>query len=300
MSLKNENGFSLVQSLISLAIAGIVMTSIVAMMGIQGREQKSLSQKLSILDLQRVLIATLSNEAVCNYQLTRPGNNHFDATLIGSNPGPIINLTKITSQASATSPSAAEVGAPASANDPLTTTRIQVRDFVDAGTTDKYRANLVVEFNANEMIRSLRPIIIQLNISTTGPLNNRQIVGCYSDSLVSDNTPAGAVMAFALATCPNGWTDYTPAQGRFLRGIDKISGIPIDPSGTRTPGHIQNQGTAVNGLGLNFGSIMTYSNNNGWGYGVNNVSFYDHPTKIVSSDPETRPVNVAVLYCIKN
>lgn len=27
-------------------------------------------------------------------------------------------------------------------------------------------------------------------------------------------------MAFNLTTCPTGWTEYTPARGRFLRGID--------------------------------------------------------------------------------
>jgi hypothetical protein len=31
--------------------------------------------------------------------------------------------------------------------------------------------------------------------------------------------PAGAVMFFALATCPAGWTEYTAAQGRYVVGM---------------------------------------------------------------------------------
>jgi hypothetical protein len=45
-------------------------------------------------------------------------------------------------------------------------------------------------------------------------------------------------MAFNLATCPNGWSEYTPAYGRFIRGIDK-SGTAIDPDGQRALGNIQ-------------------------------------------------------------
>ncbi len=33
-------------------------------------------------------------------------------------------------------------------------------------------------------------------------------------------SPSGAVVGFDLATCPSGWTEYTAARGRFLRGID--------------------------------------------------------------------------------
>lgn len=45
-------------------------------------------------------------------------------------------------------------------------------------------------------------------------------------------------MAFNLATCPTGWTEYTPAYGRFIRGIDK-SGTAIDPDGQRALESIQ-------------------------------------------------------------
>jgi len=48
--------------------------------------------------------------------------------------------------------------------------------------------------------------------------------------------PTGTIMAFA-GTCPAGWTEYTAARGRFLRGID--NGAGNDPDGTRAAGATQ-------------------------------------------------------------
>lgn len=64
---------------------------------------------------------------------------------------------------------------------------------------------------------------------------------CNGTSWVSMNAgtgvPSGAVMAFALTACPAGWSEYTQARGRFLRGLD--NGAGNDPDGTRAPGSVQ-------------------------------------------------------------
>jgi hypothetical protein len=52
----------------------------------------------------------------------------------------------------------------------------------------------------------------------------------------------GSVVAFNAQSCPAGWVEYTPAQGRFIRGIDKPGGN-TDPDGHRAPG--TTQGDAV-------------------------------------------------------
>jgi len=44
---------------------------------------------------------------------------------------------------------------------------------------------------------------------------------------VSKLVPTGFVGSFALSTCPTGWSEYTAAYGKFIRGIDK-SGTNID------------------------------------------------------------------------
>ena len=48
---------------------------------------------------------------------------------------------------------------------------------------------------------------------------------------------SGEVATFDLTACPEGWSEYLPARGRFVRGID--NGAGNDPSGTRSPGNIQ-------------------------------------------------------------
>ena len=37
----------------------------------------------------------------------------------------------------------------------------------------------------------------------------------------NDLVPRGAVVAFNLDNCPEGWDDFPLAYGRFIRGIDK-------------------------------------------------------------------------------
>lgn len=121
--------------------------------------------------------------------------------------------------------------------------------------------------------------------------------------------PTGAIMAFDLASCPTGWSEYTAARGRFLRGIDSTGAA--DPDGVRTAGSTQNDAlkshkhaTVVEkdtGLFVGFGA-------GGGGTGApssprymsaGNATLGSAETSEVGAD-ETRPKNVAVLFCRKN
>ncbi len=118
--------------------------------------------------------------------------------------------------------------------------------------------------------------------------------------------PKKAVVPFNLIECPGGWSEYTPARGRFVRGIDGGS-TPIDPAGKRGPGNIQDDQ-------LKQHSHRTYFTLNGWpkesGDRFANGPFYIlHSSKSGSkghinttsdgSKHETRPMNVALLFCQK-
>jgi hypothetical protein len=125
--------------------------------------------------------------------------------------------------------------------------------------------------------------------------------------LVGQNMPEGAIMAFASTSCPAGWTEYSEAYGRFLRGIDK-SGASIDLSGQRAPGNIQDQDWK------GFSQTNTAGYTNAYSHGpvdmgkstsnyIGNlfVGKWEAPgtamgTKWNTND-EVRPKNVAVLYC---
>jgi len=104
--------------------------------------------------------------------------------------------------------------------------------------------------------------------------------------------PAGSIVAFASTTCPTGWSEYTTARGRFLRGID--NGAGVDPSGTRTPG-----GTQEDDLKSHSHNIY-YSNTGGLGGvwpALGNGSTGTGGYSVATGGNETRPKNVAVTFC---
>ncbi|WPU66037.1 hypothetical protein [Peredibacter starrii] len=123
--------------------------------------------------------------------------------------------------------------------------------------------------------------------------------------------PTGAIMAFDLTSCPSGWSEYTVARGRFLRGID--NGAGQDPSGTRAPGSyqadaVQDHTHHVTGEGGGYNNVVAFQDTNPdstYGSGGNPGSRGDvyigvGPMRTGNTAVETRPRNVAVLYCRKN
>jgi hypothetical protein len=138
------------------------------------------------------------------------------------------------------------------------------------------------------------------------------MAGGASTSVSGGGIPSGFIGAFDLASCPDGWSEYALARGRFLRGIDSTG--TIDPSGTRIPGNTQED--AIRNI---TGSFTTYYNSNnvnasdlfhgvasngkgtlgsGSGYYVNQMTF--DASSVVPTAPENRPKNVAVLFCKKD
>lgn len=130
-------------------------------------------------------------------------------------------------------------------------------------------------------------------------------LGLGGGSSDTGNVPAGTIAAFASTTCPSGWTEYQPARGRFLRGID--NGAGNDPAGTRAPGNVQEdafQGHWHNGRsGYGGGGDSTrWSREGSSGNTSNSNSAVREPTSdgvngTPRTDVETRPKNVAVLFC---
>jgi hypothetical protein len=137
--------------------------------------------------------------------------------------------------------------------------------------------------------------------------------------------PAGAVIAFNLSACPAGWSEYTPARGRFIRGIDK-SGGNIDPDGQRSLGSTQDDairnitGSVSGPMGAgnrawdwgfrpgtsgaftvpnNLGTYNRYAGDYTPPGGVGTTANFD-ASKVVPTAAENRPKNVALLYCQKN
>ena len=106
--------------------------------------------------------------------------------------------------------------------------------------------------------------------------------------------PSGAVIAFDLASCPAGWSEYEKAHGRFIRGIDR--GDPItDPQGERKPGSLQED--------LLKSHTHTHKAPRGFNSGAGNHARAKPDstgTTSATGGAETRPKNVALLYCRRN
>lgn len=119
-------------------------------------------------------------------------------------------------------------------------------------------------------------------------------------SLVS--TPSGAIIAFDEKNCPEiGWEEYKPAYGMFLRGVDK-SGTQIDPDGERSTGIPQTEAIGFHNHSIEAVHHVAHApaNLNGHGYMQGNMGGAVTTTgNVVGNSIETRPKNVAVLYCKK-
>lgn len=81
-TLHNQNGQSLVQALISIAITGVMMLIFTTMSNNQQKEMLALSQKLGSSDLEKQLIESLKDGSVCTYILNHPTELTFDSTAV--------------------------------------------------------------------------------------------------------------------------------------------------------------------------------------------------------------------------
>ena len=68
-----------------------------------------------------------------------------------------------------------------------------------------------------------------LLVTNVDNLNERLMNAETTITSLSSAISPGIIIAFNGTNCPTGWSEYTPARGQFLRGIDK-SGTAIDPA----------------------------------------------------------------------
>lgn len=119
--------------------------------------------------------------------------------------------------------------------------------------------------------------------------------------------PPDAVVAFDLSQCPEGWEQYSLAAGRFLRGIDPAGAIdmPNRPPGDTQADAFQGHTHSLHGVvSKTHGPNNQHPNgyeNGGYGLTVASTSGADSDASFGQprASTETRPANVAVLFCTK-
>jgi len=181
--------------------------------------------------------------------------------------------------------------------------RIAVANSVENQSTNqqiegliKTKTESVVNQVKNDIQNSIRDVVKQQFEENKG-LNAEELIKKHI-------MPSRAVLAFDSNKCPTGWTEYTKAYGRFIRGVDK-SGKAIDSDGLRSIG--SKQGDSVIKHTHSFsGNSVSKGGNGGTGRDIavgDGSDFGSYkPTGNISefgTANETRPKNIALLYCKK-
>ena len=123
----------------------------------------------------------------------------------------------------------------------------------------------------------------------------------YMEERLRVSSPQEVILAVASDNCPEGWIDYAPAYGRFVRGIDK-SNAKVDLDGMRKFGTHQGDMVKKHTHKAEYRRGKDNdSNGGGHNHKVTDVTKAETITtdNCTNCGGENRPKNIALLYCQK-
>ena len=218
------------------------------------REVRGLSETLAKLDVEKLLIASLADGAICTAELSNPAlnpsapyvlNTSSAATLTASS----IILDRIHASGTPGAPLLLQTGAaPSAMSDSLKVASMTFGDFRSTGVANRYTAQLTVSFNGS-LIRAVRPIVLQKIITTNpaDPANLKRITSCLGGSV-------GRIWSDVKAS-RSGLVTYTNSEGYEIEvSVSTYSGNP----GTRCSIRISVDGidVAYNFVNNSLGNAM--------------------------------------------
>ncbi len=249
----NQNGQTLIQVLVSVAIMGIISVVFASMMVNQSRETQALEQKLASSDLEKTLIAALADGSVCQYVLNNPHASTFNSTLVTpATPqtitlsGPLYASINNSTTPSTPGPIVAQTGQPASAySSSLIVNSIQLS--ITSGSGNTYLGNWLVGFDNTKTVRAIRPVSVSttLTVDITNPAA-AAITACQGKASASRYTiscanPGGAYCAAIDTTdgsfhysivASNLWSGwYQPSPTADSASPSGLPGTSVLPSG---------------------------------------------------------------------
>jgi hypothetical protein len=182
--------------MVAAAIMSIVtlgMASTINHMSIQSR---ALSEKLASMDLEKLLIASLSDGSVCNYLLK---DKTFNSNLSLSTASPLVvslpNPTRIYASYSPTAttplgPVVAEVGqlaSPYSESLKVSAINLELTGRSGASFTGRWR----VDFDGTKLVRPIKPIYVSMTLGAdTADAANAKVTSCQGASGTTSTTPS--------------------------------------------------------------------------------------------------------------
>ncbi|MCB9027002.1 MAG: hypothetical protein H6625_11830, partial [Bdellovibrionaceae bacterium] len=183
----DKQGMGIIEVLVATGILAIIISAMTSFMASQLREINYLTQNLAKLDTEKLLIAALSDGAICSAELTNSTLNPSAPFTIDTSTDPIlasqtITLTSLHASSTPGSPILIQNGIPPSAiTNNLLVDSIQFINFQRTGDPNRFLANLMISFDGN-LTRNLKPIFLKKIIDTNpaSPVNSKQITGCLS------------------------------------------------------------------------------------------------------------------------
>lgn len=192
--MKDQSGISLVETLIALGLLSVMALLFSQVQLSQMREMKALSEKVVVLDFEKLLISSLSDGTTCQHILNSPTPLTFDSTAISSTTPAILTPTLpiyAGVKLGVPGPVVAEVGQLIS---PISNSvRVSsIRLLITEGSAGSFKAHWEIAFDSSKMVRSLKPAVVQTVLvgDITTPTSTR-IVSCMGSS--SANEPVVTV-----------------------------------------------------------------------------------------------------------
>lgn len=181
----HDQGFSLISTLVAIAISGIIFSAFLSMMMLQRNEGNSIRQQLARASLTYSILQTLRNPESCLCQFRDvPSTPHTINTIKSqSDKGDEFPLIKFTngcgSSANVLAKSGMNIGASLKIKD-LKLTKIKTTP-----SPEEYAGDLVIEYQNS--IRSLKPTTIPLTLTASGTNPSaHDILSCRANTDFSD------------------------------------------------------------------------------------------------------------------
>jgi prepilin-type N-terminal cleavage/methylation domain-containing protein len=186
--LKSQSGFSLVEVMIAAAIMGGLAYAYMQMSQVQNKSARALQATIARIDLEKSVINSLSNGAICSFLLNdssqstnRSGVDTFNSASVTAATPLEITIKNLLASPDAAAPSIAEVGKAASAL--ATKLIIGKMKFVIKPNQppDIFLADFHIEFEQTFGMRAMSDIVIkniQVATDTASPPNAKKIIGC--------------------------------------------------------------------------------------------------------------------------
>jgi hypothetical protein len=219
VSVGNQSGQSLIQVMVAAAIMSVVTLGMASTINHMSVQSRALSEKLAALDLEKLLIASLSDGSVCNYLLKdKPFNSNL--SLSTTSPVVISSPTRIYASynpdPAATTPLGpvvAEVGqlaSPYSESLKVSAIKMELTGRSGSSFTGRWR----VDFDGTKLVRPIKPIYVSMTLGVdTADAANAKVTSCQGAGGTASTGSGGEWCGAFLGDAPGPYVWYGEVSG---------------------------------------------------------------------------------------